>query len=134
VLLGAAVLNIVSSHLMALMNNVSVWWHVAGAAIFVIILVLVPKHHLSFAQVFGDRFNNSGFNGGHTGGLQFWFLILPFAFLLTQYTITGFDASAHLSEETTDAATTAAKGIWQSIFYSALGGYILLLAVTFAIP
>jgi amino acid transporter len=134
VLLGAAVLNIFSSHLMALMNNVSVWWHVAGAAIFVIILVLVPKHHLSFAQVFGDRFNNSGFNGGHTGGLQFWFLILPFAFLLTQYTITGFDASAHLSEETTDAATTAAKGIWQSIFYSALGGYILLLAVTFAIP
>jgi amino acid transporter len=119
---------------MAVMNNVSVWWRVVGAAFFVIVLILVPKHHMSFGQVFGDRFNASGFNDGHTSGFQFWFLILPLAFLLTQYTITGFDASAHLSEETTDAAETAAKGIWRSIFYSAVGGYILLLAVTFAIP
>jgi amino acid transporter len=28
----------------------------------------------------------------------------------------------------------AAKGIWRSIFYSALGGYILLLTVVFAVP
>jgi amino acid transporter len=59
---------------------------------------------------------------------------VPFGFLLTQYTITGFDACAHLSEETTSASTGAAKGIWRSIFYSALGGYILLLCVVFAIP
>ena len=54
------------------------------------------------------------------------------ALLLTQYTITGFDASAHLSEETQSAADGAAKGIWRSIFYSALGGWILLLAFLFA--
>ena len=48
--------------------------------------------------------------------------MLPLGFLLTQYTITGFDASAHLSEETHDAADGAAKGIWRSIFYSAIGG------------
>jgi amino acid transporter len=59
---------------------------------------------------------------------------VPFGFLLTQYTITGFDACAHLSEETASASMAAAKGIWQSIFYSLLGGYILLLAVVFAIP
>jgi amino acid transporter len=59
---------------------------------------------------------------------------VPFGFLLTQYTITGFDACAHLSEETSEASMAAAKGIWQSIFYSLIGGYILLLAVVFAIP
>ena len=59
---------------------------------------------------------------------------MPFGFLLTQYTITGFDASAHLSEETATASKAAAKGIWRSIFYSAVGGYILLLCVVFAIP
>ena len=59
---------------------------------------------------------------------------MPFGFLLTQYTITGFDASAHLSEETATAPKAAAKGIWRSIAYSALGGYILLLCVVFAIP
>ena len=59
---------------------------------------------------------------------------LPLGFLLTQYTITGFDASAHLSEETQAASSGAAKGIWRSIFYSVLGGYVLLLCVVFAIP
>ncbi len=59
---------------------------------------------------------------------------MPFGFLLTQYTITGFDASAHLSEETASASKAAAKGIWRSILYSVLGGYILLLCVVFAIP
>ena len=59
--------------------------------------------------------------------------MLPLGFLLTQYTITGFDASAHLSEETQGAADGAAKGIWKSIFYSAIGGWVLLLAFLFAV-
>ncbi len=66
-------------------------------------------------------------------GCMFWFLVLPLGFLLTQYTITGFDASAHLSEETQAASEGAAKGIWRSIAYSALGGWILLLALLFAV-
>jgi amino acid transporter len=134
VLILVAVLNIFSSHLMALMNNVSVWWHVVGATAIVLILVFVPDHHQSFNYVFTDRFNNSGFSGGSTSGFWFFFAIVPFGFLLTQYTITGFDASAHLSEETSSASKAAAKGMWRSIFYSAVGGYILLLCVTFAIP
>jgi amino acid transporter len=134
VLALASVLNIFRGHLMAIMNNVSVWWHVFGASIIVLILILVPDQHQSFSYVFTERFNNSGFDGGSTSSLPFWFVILPFGFLLTQYTITGFDASAHLSEETDRAAMGAAKGIWRSIFYSAVGGYILLLCVVFAVP
>ena len=126
--------NIFSSHLLAMINNISVWWHVVGATVLVGVLLFVPDQHLSFHQVFTDRFNGSGWDGGSTSGLAFFFLIIPFGFILTQYTITGFDASVHLSEETQGAARTAARGIWQSIFYSAVGGYILLLAVTFAIP
>jgi amino acid transporter len=48
------------------------------------------------------------------------------------YTITGYDASAHLSEETTGADQSAAKGVWRAVFYSAVIGWLLLLAVTFA--
>ena len=59
--------------------------------------------------------------------------MLPLGFLLTQYTITGYDASAHLSEETQHAAAAAARGIWQSIFYSAIGGWVLLLSFLFAV-
>ena len=86
------------------------------------------------SYVFTERFNNSGFGAGSTSSFGFFFAIVPFGFLLTQYTITGFDACAHLSEETQSAATGAAKGIWRSILYSLIGGYILLLAVVFAIP
>jgi amino acid transporter len=129
-----SVLNIFSGHLMAILNNVSVWWHVVGATAIVLILVFVPDHHQSFSYVFTERFNNSGYSGGSTSNPAFWFAVLPFGFLLTQYTITGFDACAHLSEETESASMGAAKGIWRSIFYSVVGGYILLLAVVFAIP
>ena len=134
VLALAALLNIFSSHLMAVMNNVSVWWHVVGASAIVLILLIVPDSHQSFSYVFTERVNNSGYSDGSTSGVAFWFAIVPFGFLLTQYTITGFDACAHLSEETSSASTAAAKGIWRSIFYSAIGGYVLLLCVVFAIP
>jgi amino acid transporter len=134
VLALVSVLNIFSGHLMAVMNNVSVWWHVIGASVIVLVLLLVPDQHQSFSYVFTERFNNSGYFNGSTSMLGYWFAIVPFGFLLTQYTITGFDACAHLSEETSSASMAAAKGIWRSILYSVIGGYILLLCVTFAIP
>jgi amino acid transporter len=134
VLAVVSVLNIFSGHLMAILNNVSVWWHVVGASAIVLILVFVPDQHQSFSYVFTERFNNSGYSEGSTSSMAFWFAVVPFGFLLTQYTITGFDACAHLSEETETASMAAAKGIWRSIFYSVLGGYILLLAVVFAVP
>ena len=34
----AAVLNIFSSHLLAVLNNISVWWHVIGATVIVLVL------------------------------------------------------------------------------------------------
>ena len=128
ILVLAAVMNIFRSHLLAVVNNISVWWHVAGAAIVILVLIFVPETHQSVNFVFTERINNSGFSNA-----SYWFLVLPLGFLLTQYTITGFDASAHLSEETHDAADGAAKGIWRSIFYSAIGGYVLLLAFVFAV-
>ena len=129
----SAVINIFSSHLLAVINNISVWWHVAGAAAVVVILWVVPVRHASFADVFAKTINNSGIFGGATSGFGFLLFVLPISAILTQYTITGYDASAHLSEETKSAANAAARGIWQSIFYSAIGGWILLLTFLFAV-
>jgi amino acid transporter len=64
---------------------------------------------------------------------MFWWYVLPLGFLLTMYTITGYDASAHISEETHGADESAPKGVWRSVFYSAVIGWIVLLAITFAI-
>lgn len=133
ILAVAAVLNIFSGHLLAVINNISVWWHVAGVAVIVLILAIVPKTHLAIGEVFGGKVNNSGYAEGAMNNGTYWFLVLPLGFLLTQYTITGYDASAHLSEETQGASEAAAKGIWRSIAYSAIGGWILLLAFLFAV-
>ena len=66
ILVLAAVLNIFSGHLLAVINNVSVWWHVAGAAIVILVLIFVPStppERSSF--VFTERINNSGFSNEH---------------------------------------------------------------------
>ncbi|HET8976606.1 MAG TPA: amino acid permease [Solirubrobacteraceae bacterium] len=122
-----ALINIFSSHLVALFTNVSVWWHVIGVAVIIVLLVVVPSHHQSFSFVFGHRINLSGFSDS-----MYCFYVLPLGFLLTMYTITGYDASAHVSEETHDAAEAAPKGVWRSVFYSAVFGWLVLLALTFA--
>jgi len=132
ILLLHTAINIFRTHLLAMTNNVSVFWHVAGVAVIVGILIFVPDKHQSLDFVFTERINNSGFNEGGTGGLFWFFYVLPLGFLLTQYTITGFDASAHISEETQGAAKSAAQGVWRSVFYSAIIGWIVLLAITFA--
>jgi amino acid transporter len=119
----ATVINIYSSKLLATFNNISVWWHVFGTVVIIGILVFGTSKHQTLNWMFTTKINNSGFSD-HT----YWYLVLPLGFLLTQYTITGYDASAHLSEETKDAHISAAKGIWKSIFYSAIGGYILLMS------
>jgi amino acid transporter len=128
ILLVHTAVNIRRTHMLSLVNSVSVWWHVIGVAAIVLVLVIVPDTHQSLDFVFTERINNSGFSDG-----MYWFYVLPLGFLLTQYTITGFDASAHISEETHGAAESAAKGVWRSIFYSAVIGWIVLLAITFAV-
>jgi amino acid transporter len=127
-LLVHGLINVFSSHLVSIFNGISVWWHLIGVAVIVVILIAVPSHHASLSYVFGHRANVSGFSGH-----MYWFYVLPLGFLLTMYTITGYDASAHVSEETHDAAEQAPKGVWRSVFYSAVVGWIVLLAITFAI-
>ncbi|AFA74828.1 putative amino acid permease [Gordonia polyisoprenivorans VH2] len=133
ILIAAALINIFSGHLLSMINNLSVWWHVFGAAAVILILFLVPDQHASFSDVFARTVNNSGIFGGATSHAGFILYVLPISAILTQYTITGYDASAHISEETKGAAGAAAKGIWRSIAYSAIGGWILLLSFLFAV-
>ena len=87
-------MNIFSVRLVALLNDISVWWHVLGVLIIVGFLIFKPDHHQSFGTVFTKTINNSGFS--HS---WLWFVLL-LGLLQAQYTYTGYDASAHMSEET----------------------------------
>jgi len=122
-----ALMNIFSVRLVALLNDISVWWHVIGVVVIVAFLAFKPDNHQSFSTVFSKTVNNSGFS--HS---WLWFVLL-LGLLQAQYTFTGYDASAHMSEETQDAGRSAARGVIMSIVVSAVFGYILALGVTFAI-
>ena len=63
-----------------------------------------------------------------------FFLVVPLAFLQAQWTFTGYDASAHVAEETVLARLNSAWGVFLSVAVSAVVGYIVLMAFTFNIP
>jgi amino acid transporter len=79
--------------------------------------------------------NFSGEAGGNvfprSENLSYLFLL---CLLLPVYTITGYDASAHTSEETKSAATSVPRGIVSSVLWSSLIGWIMICAITLAIP
>src|SRR5271163_4016869 len=111
--------------LIAKLNNVSVWWHIVGVLVIVGVLSIAPAHHQSASFVFGHFVNNTGW------GSKIY--VLALGLLLAQYTFTGYDASAHMTEETKDAARSGPRGIVMSIVVSLFAGWILLIGITFAI-
>jgi amino acid transporter len=61
-------------------------------------------------------------------------LILVLGLLQAQWTYTGYDASAHVAEETVMARKNSAWGVFLSVAVSAVVGYVLLLILTWCIP
>jgi amino acid transporter len=127
-LLIHGLLNTFGVNLVRLLGDISVWWHVVGVAVIIGVLLF----NLDGGQGFGTIFdyNNST---GWTGGVSKIYVFL-LGLLLAQYTITGFDASAHVSEETVGAATNAPKAIVRSIWISAIAALLMNVVMTAAIP
>jgi amino acid permease (GABA permease) len=125
VLVLHGLLNSFGVTVVSILNNVSVWWHIGGVLVIVLVLAVVPSHHESASFVFTHFANNTGW------GSKFYVILL--GLLLAQYTFTGYDASAHMTEETRDAAVAGPRGIVTSILVSLVAGWILLIGVTFAI-
>ena len=125
ILVVHGLLNTFGVRLVAVLNNISVWWHLIGVLVIVGVLLIVPSHHQPASFVFGHFVNNTGWG------------FAPYVFLLgllnAQYTLTGFDASAHMTEETKGAARSGPKGILNSILVSLVAGWVLLIGLTFAI-
>ncbi len=141
VLAAHGLLNTFGVRLVALFNDVSVWWHMLGVAIIVALVIFVPDHHTSLGTIFGFSkqagkdgipgfINGTGFGSGFFSSTIYIFLI---GMLLAQYTLTGYDASAHMTEETHQADVSGPNGIWKSVVYSVIFGWILLIAVWAAV-
>jgi amino acid permease (GABA permease) len=126
VLVAHGLLNSFGVRLVAFLSDVSAWWHILGVLTIAVVLFFVPSHHASASFVF-TKFENES-----TLGVP-WFVFM-IGLLMAQYTFTGYDASAHMSEETHNADIAAPRGIVSSIVISLIAGWILILAITFVIP
>ncbi len=124
ILISHGVLNAISVRLVAWLNDFSATVHIVGVIVIVGALFLFGKSQpLSFAV-------KTGFSTRPDGNYALGFLN---ALVLGMWTFTGFDASAHVSEETHDPARKAPRGIVSAVLVSAVAGYALLLALTLAV-
>jgi amino acid permease (GABA permease) len=125
ILLVHGLLNQFGVRVVALLNDISVWWHVVGVAVIVGVLTFVPDDHQSASFVFTEFVNNTGWQSS--------LYVALIGLLLAQYTLTGYDASAHMTEETKDASVAGPRGIVMSVVVSVIAGWVLLVGLTFAI-
>lgn len=165
-------INMLGIRITARLNDISVWWHIAGVAVIAVVLTFFGKTHHPLAYAFQVvtttnpyDFSSAEISKGVTapalylgnpitqkallvlpsplfrlfpGLTQLYhaaplWLLLGIGLLQAQWTYTGFDASAHLAEETCMARLNSAWGVFLSVAVSAVVGYVMLMVLTLSI-
>src|SRR6476620_6735304 len=129
---GQALINHLGIRLTALLTDFS-GWLIFGGSILIAIVCLIAAEHWDVSRLF--TFKN--YSGDPGGGVwppvsNSWVFLL--GLLLPIYTITGYDASAHTSEETLKASRSVPRAMVMSVVWSAIFGYIFLFAFVLMIP
>jgi len=123
VLASHALLNAFSVKLVAWLNDFSATVHIVGVLIVVGALFALGKAQpASFLAHAATTREDGSIPFGLLNGL-----------VLSMFTFTGYDASAHLAEETHDPARRTPWGILMAVIVSAVAGYLLLASITLAI-
>jgi amino acid transporter len=124
ILLSHALINHYGIRLVARLNDFSVTVHIIGViAIVGALLIFAPKHPIGF---FVARITSN-----QEGWPYWWAFII--GLLQAQWTFTGYDASASVSEETIDPTRRAPWGMLMAVVVSSIVGYLLLFALTLSI-
>jgi amino acid transporter len=146
-----ALLNVFGVRIVAFLNDVSVYWHIvfviliAGGVVVATLLAFqfnpgaagvccatqVPATQVHGLNSAGTLFTVD--QNANATGFPLWYAFL-LSLLLAQYTYTGYDASAHMTEETIGAETRAPWGVVMSVVVSAIAGYALLMGLVAATP
>jgi len=150
-------INVFGIRLTARLSDFSVWWHIGGVLVIVLALALVGTHHNEAKFLLRHVTTTTPLEAGSADlvmadykipsplfalvpGLRTLYAAAPLALvfvlglLQAQWTYTGYDASAHVAEETIMARLNSAWGVFLSVAVSAVVGYALLLVLTWSIP
>ncbi|KAG6398896.1 hypothetical protein SASPL_140367 [Salvia splendens] len=126
-LLLHAALNSLPISWLSFFGQVAAAWNVLGVFVLMILIPLVATEKASAEFVFTD------FNTENGKGINNKVYIFVLGLLMSQYTLTGYDASAHMTEETKDADRNGPKGIISAIGISIIVGWGYILGITFAV-
>jgi len=155
IMIPQMLINIFGIKLTARLSDFSVWWHIGGVVVMVGLLLLFGKYKNEFGFLFQSQ------QTVNPNDIAYSFAAGPFTFdslmmkipgmtqlyaagglllaftlglLQAQWTYTGYDASAHVAEETVMARLNSAWGVFLSVAVSFVVGYVMLLTLTLAIP
>jgi len=157
ILIPQVAINLWGIRLTARLSDISVWWHIGGVLLIALALTIFGKHHNPASFLFawkpvvhGAEIAAAPLTIGDFTIRSPLFRLFPslatlyattppllffaLAMLQAQWTFTGYDASAHLAEETVMARKNTAWGIVMSVGVSAIAGYVMLMILTWCIP
>ena len=134
VLVSHVLVNLFSVRTLRYMIYTSIALNTVGVlSLAIAVLAKAPKHQDS-AFVFSTFYDGTGL-----GGAEGWSMraspayVAAIGILMSQYTILGYDASAHLCEETRKAVRDAPLGLLTAIGASSVIGFFVIIAFLFSI-
>ena len=105
-------------------NNIAAFCHAGGILVIIISLLVMPDHLNSNEFVFTKYVNETGFHSKS--------YVVVIGLLTGMYSFAGYEASAHMAEETGSAATAAPKGLINTVLATGFGGIAYLLALLYS--
>ena len=112
----------------------SIVLNTVGIACLVVSVLAKAPTHRPAKFVFSTFFDGTGLDGQEGWSLRASpAYVAAVGVLMSQYTILGFDASAHLCEETRKAVRDAPLGLLSAIAGSSLIGFSLIVSLLFSI-
>ena len=131
---GMALINHFGIRLTAMLTDISGYLIFFTAILMTVIcLASASSYDISRLWTFSNFTGTPGASAVWPNTVAPWMAFL-LGLLLPIYTITGYDASAHTSEETMKAAHSVPRGMVSSVWWSALFGWIMLCAFVLMIP
>lgn len=127
ILLSHAILNSLPILWLSFFGQLAAAWNVLGVFVLMIVIPTVATERASAKFVF------THFNTENGAGINSKLYIFMLGLLMSQYTLTGYDASAHMSEETKSADKNGPKGIISAIGISIIVGWGYILGITFSV-
>ncbi|KAJ3694091.1 hypothetical protein LUZ60_009571 [Juncus effusus] len=127
ILVSQGIINSLPINYLAFFGNLGAIWNFLGIFVLMILIPTVATERASMKFVFTE------FNTDNGAGIHSSVYIFVLGLLMSQYTLAGYDVSAHLVEETKKADQGAPIGIIASLGLAFVTGWAYLIAVTFAI-